>query len=188
MNVRHGHSAMCGHFARVSEALRPLHEHMVSLILACPVLQADETSVRMLPSEEEGKAVTCRLRVRRTGLGPTMTAFHFSRDRSIGTAQSILGGCHGTVIRDGYAGFSGLSVDVACRWAHCRRWLVEAHCNHPELADRAIALIRGLHAIEAAAGAEAKADGAGNALTKSRRRHSSGPSPWRTSTSPTVAL
>ena len=50
MGVRHGRSAMCGHFARVSEALRPLHGHMVSLILACPVLHADETSVRMLPS------------------------------------------------------------------------------------------------------------------------------------------
>ena len=34
MGVRHGRSAMCGHLARVSEALRPLHDHMVSLILA----------------------------------------------------------------------------------------------------------------------------------------------------------
>ena len=150
MGVRYGRSAMCGHFARGSEALRPLHGHMVSLILACPVLHADETSVRMLPSEEEGRAVTCRIRVRRTGLGPPMTAFHFSRDRSMGTAQAILGDCHGTVIRDGCAGHGGLPADVAGCRAHCRRKFVEARGSHPELADRAIALIRGLHAIEAA--------------------------------------
>ena len=53
MGVRHGRSAMCGHFARVPEALRPPHGHMVSLILAGPVLHADETSVRMLPSEQK---------------------------------------------------------------------------------------------------------------------------------------
>ena len=79
-----------------------------------------------------------------------MTAFHFSRDRSMGTAQAILGDYHGTVIRDGCAGHGGLPADVACRRAHCRRKFVEARGNHPELADRAIALIRGLHAIEAA--------------------------------------
>lgn len=139
--IQFGRSAMCDYFSKASRALEPLYRRMAEQILACGILHADETSVRML---DAGGTRTSWIWARMTGLGPPLVAFHFATDRSKGTAESILGDYHGTIIRDGYAGYDGLPADVACCWAHCRRKFFEAQGNHPARASEALALIREL--------------------------------------------
>ena len=83
MKIRYGRAAMGGRLAKVSRALAPLRRRMCQTVLECPVLHAGETHVAMLyPEAGRGRARTCWIWARRTGVGPPLTVFHFSRDRS----------------------------------------------------------------------------------------------------------
>ena len=150
MKIRYGRAAMSEQVARVSRALALLHRRMCQIVLECPVLHADETRVTMLdPEAGRGKARTCWIWARRTGVGPPLTVFHFSRDRSGETARNLLGDYKGTIIRDACAGYSTLQAEVAACWAHVRRKFFEAREGAGgESARRALDIIRNLYHAE----------------------------------------
>ena len=169
MGVGFGRSAMCLYFTKVSEAVRPLYDAMAAEVMGCEILHADETRVPML-EPGSGKTRTCWIWVRKTGVGPPLTVFHFSRDRSKGTAEALLGDYDGTIVRDGYAAYGDLPAEAAGCWAHCRRKFFEAKENHPEYACRALELVRLLYRHEALAKEAALAKDGETALFKQRSR------------------
>ena len=169
MGIEFGRSAMCAYFAKVSEAVRPLYDAMAGKVMGCEVLHADETRVQML-DPGAGKTRQCWIWVRKTGVGPPLTVFHFSPDRSKGTAESLLGDYRGTIIRDGYAAYGDLPAEAAGCWAHCRRKFFEAQDNHPAHAARALEMVRRLYAHERDARDAAEAREGETALYKQRRR------------------
>lgn len=169
MGIQFGRSAMCDAFAKVSDALKPLYDRLVFLVMLCEILHADETHVDML-DPGTGRAKCCWIWVRKTGLGPPMTVFYFSLDRSTDTAVEILGDYRGTILRDGYIVYGNLPADAAGCWAHCRRKFFEAQSNHPEYAMKALELIRALYANEAEARSMAELRSGETALFKERAR------------------
>ena len=169
MGVEYGRSAMCVHFANVSEALMPLFKAMEGEVMNCGILHADETHVAML-EPGSGKARCTWIWVRRTGLGPPLTVFHFALDRSKATANGLLGDFGGTLIRDGYAAYGDLPAEAAGCWAHCRRKFFEARDSHPEYAASALELVKRLYAHERQARQDADAKGGETALFKTRKR------------------
>jgi len=158
---------MCDYFIKTSNALDLLFKEMVRLVMACDILHADETSVRML---HQGKTKTCWIWVRKTGLGPPLTVFHFAQDRSKATAHELPGDYEGTILRDGYAAYNDLPAEAAGCWAHCRRKFFDAQDNSPEYAQRALELVRQLYALERQAKEEAALKDSEMALFKIRKR------------------
>ena len=138
-------SVMCDWFGKVAHALERLYNLLVRRILVCPVIHADETSLRM---QFPGGTKTCWMWVRKTGVGTPMTAFYFAEDRSAKTAREILGSYRGTIIRDGYAAYDNLPAEAAGCWAHARRKFFEAKKNHQEYANRVLNLIHRLYEYE----------------------------------------
>ena len=168
MGIEFGRSAMCTYFSKVSAALEPLYKVLAAEIMDCEILHADETRVRML-DPKAGKTKTCWIWVRKTGLGPPLTVFHFSQDRSKETANRLLGNYEGTVISDRYAAYGDLPAESAGCWAHCRRHFFDAQSNHPEYASRALALVRLLYRNEKYAKDAAAEKTSDTALFKQRK-------------------
>ena len=110
LGIEFGRSCMCTYFARASAALEPLYKALADEIMDCEILHADETHVQML-EPKAGKTKTCWIWVRKTGLGPPLTVFHFSQDRSKETASRLLGNYEGTVISDRYAAYGDLPAE-----------------------------------------------------------------------------
>ena len=100
-----------------------------------------------------------------TGCGPSLAAFHFAPSRSREVAELLLGDYSGTVIRDSYTGYETLeNCDVACCWAHARRYFVTAFDNGFGKAEEPLKLIRALYRIECEAKRKAEAKGTETAL------------------------
>ena len=100
-----------------------------------------------------------------TGCGPSLAAFHFAPSRSREVAELLLGDYSGTVIRDSYTGYETLeNCDVACCWAHARRYFVTAFDNGFGKAEEPLKLIRALYRIECEAKRKAEAEGTETAL------------------------
>lgn len=80
--------------------------------------------------------------------------FDLSVGRSNESPQAFLRGFKGFLHADGYSGYDAIyqagTTHVGC-WAHARRYFFEAKLSSPELAHEALARIRTLYAIEAAA-------------------------------------
>ena len=167
IGISFGRSAMCDYFIKASNALAPLFDEMTRMVMACEILHADETTVKML---YQGKTKTCWIWVRKTGLGPPMTVFHFAQDRSKATAHKILGNYEGTILRDGCPSYNDLPAEAAGCWAHCRRKFFDAQDNSPEYAHRALELIRQLYLLERQAKEEAVKKDGETALFKMRKR------------------
>lgn len=107
----------------------------------------------------------CRL----TGIGPPLIAFHFSPSRSQDVAESLFGDYSGTIIRDSYIGYDKLECDVACCWAHVRRYLVEAFDNGYLKVEPLLKLVRNLYQIEREAKECAEKKGTETALFQERK-------------------
>ena len=168
MGIEFGRSAMCTYFAKVSAALEPLCKVLADEIMNCEILHADETRVPML-DPKAGKTKTCWIWVRKTGLGPPLTVFHFSQDRSKETAGRLLGNYEGTIISDRYVAYGDLPAESAGCWAHCRRHFFDAQSNHPEYASRALDLVRLLYRNEKYAKDAAMEKTSDTALFKQRK-------------------
>lgn len=103
-------------YKRTADALQPLYERMVDRIMQCDILHVDETFIKQLVKGAK-KCKQAYLWCRLTGVGPPMTAYHFSPSRSRDVAESLLGDYSGTIIRDSYVAYEKLDCEVACCWA-----------------------------------------------------------------------
>ena len=130
------------------------------------------TRVQVL--EEPGKRAQSQsyMRVQRGGPpGGEAVLFTYDPSRSAAVPERLLGDYGGALMSDGYEAYRRVArvkgIDHLCCWAHARRKFVEAKKAQPKgksgKADRAIALIGKLYAVE-------RANRASDAVTRHRDR------------------
>ena len=155
-------STLCNWVGRACWWLAPLHELVLSTVLASPKVFADDTTLPVL-DPGRGRTKTGRLWCYAVdnrpwcGPGHPAAAYVYSEDRKGEHPQTHLRGFHGLLQVDGYAGFAGLvrgstsdAPQLAFCWAHARRKFYDIHvATKSPLAEEALRRIAELYAIEA---------------------------------------
>ncbi|MGH8144323.1 MAG: IS66 family transposase [Steroidobacteraceae bacterium] len=164
-------STLCNWVGRACWWLAPLHELVLSTVLASPKLFADDTTLPVL-DPGRGRTKTGRLWCYAVdnrpwcGPGHPAAAYVYSEDRKGEHPQTHLRGFRGLLQVDGYAGFAGLArgetgdvPQLAFCWAHVRRkfYDIDVATKHAPghstrgspLAEEALRRIAELYAVEA---------------------------------------
>ena len=155
-------STLCNWVGRACWWLAPLHELLLSTVLASPKVFADDTTLPVL-DPGRGRTKTGRLWCYAVdnrpwcGPGHPVAAYVYSEDRKSEHPQTHLRGFHGLLQVDGYAGFGSLvraeagdAPQLAFCWAHVRRKFYDIHvATQSPLAEEALRRIAQLYAIEA---------------------------------------
>jgi transposase len=128
--------------------LAPVHEALHSYILGQPVIGADETFWRLMEGNGDNKRWQTWAVV-----APNAVSYRILDSRSAEAANSVLGGFSGTLLVDGYSGYSALKkrgghFELAHCWAHVRRKFVEAQEVAPGPCGQVLDLIGELYAVE----------------------------------------
>ena len=147
LGISFGRSLMCEYFKKTAEALKTLWQSMEKLVMQSSVIHADETSVKML-KPGEGKTKNSWIWTRMSGVAPPLAVFNFELSRSTQIADKILGSYKGIIIRDAFSAYNNLPAQVACCWAHARRYFCEAQDNDHENAIIALAKISLIYKVE----------------------------------------
>ena len=155
-------------YKRTADALLPLYERMVDRIMQCDILHVDETFIKQMVKEAK-KCKQAYLWCRMTGVGPPMTAYHFSPSRSRDVAESLLGDYSGTIIRDSYAAYDKLDCEVACCWVHVRRRFLQVVDSGYTKAEVPLKMIQALYQIERVVKERAEKKGTDTALFHARK-------------------
>jgi transposase len=137
-------------FHRAAELLAPLVACLMHLIASSPVVQADETPLRVLAPKKTHRGYLWTF-LTRTAQGVWLIAYRFSLTRSGKTPKRVLGGTVGALVVDAYTGYNAVTVPkgrlrVGC-WSHTRRKFFEALSTTPE-AQQALDLILELYRVE----------------------------------------
>ena len=131
--------------------LRPVVLVMKGELLAGQFLQVDESPVRVMDPDVEGRCATGYLWVAGRPGGPVIFEFYPGRGKEY--AKKLIGDFKGRLQRDGYGVYGSLVnerpdlIPCGC-WSHCRRKFVEAVDELPKEAMGVIQHIRRLYAIE----------------------------------------
>jgi transposase len=154
-------STLCDWVGRACWWLAPLHELMMTAVLASPKIFADDTTLPVL-DPGRGKTKTGRLWCYAVdnrpwqGPGHPAAVYIYSDDRKGVHPAEHLKGYGGLLQVDGYAGFAGLVTDpageapqLAFCWAHTRRKLYDVFvATKSPIAEEALQRIAALYAIE----------------------------------------
>lgn len=136
-------STMTDLFHRNAELLAPLSARLLERVAQSDIVQADETSIKMLGTTKRAYLWTFN--------SEQLIAYRFSADRSGKTPRDVLGGTHGTLVVDGYTGYNRVTAvdgrERAGCLAHARRKLFVAMESVPE-AKVALGLIREIYVVE----------------------------------------
>ena len=109
--------------------LKPLYKHMKQQLLAQSVIHADETVVQVLKEDNKPATSESRMWLYASGERSAMPVriFEYQPDRSGKRPESVLKGCTGCLVTDGYAGYNLVQKGTHCGcWAHARRKWREA--------------------------------------------------------------
>ena len=136
-------STMTDLLHRHAELLSPLSTRLLARVAASDIVQADETSIKMLGSTKRAYIWTF--------LSDKLIAYRFSPSRSGKTPNEVLGGTTGMLVVDMYTGYNhvtkvGGRKRAACL-AHARRKLFMALASAPE-AQEALEMIRDIYVVE----------------------------------------
>jgi transposase len=154
-------STLCNWVGRACWWLEPLHELILSTVLASPKVVADDTTLPVL-DPGRGRTKTGRLWCYATdnrpwaGPGYPAAAYIYSEDRKGEHPASHLHGYQGLLQVDGYAGFGRVVRDagnkppqLAFCWAHARRKFYDVHvATKSPIALEALQRIAALYASE----------------------------------------
>ncbi len=137
-------------FLRVADKLSPIYDVLVEQVRQADIVLADETPLKLMSHDKRGY-IWCFL-------GDGAVIYRFADNRSAHTPIDVLGTTPGTLLTDGYSGYSPLAkqgrrVRAACL-AHIRRKFHEALATSPT-AQVALDLILEVYRVEA----EIRADG-----------------------------
>lgn len=139
---------------KVSAQLEPLIGLIDQSIREGPVIQMDETPVKVLKLERTGKDGQGYMWLARGGASERPAVrYRFAPGRGNEHARSYLGDFSGFLQTDGYAGYDtalagSTIIHVGC-WAHARRKFVEADKASPSnLSKDAIGRIKKLYELE----------------------------------------
>jgi len=144
-------STLCDWIAVCVEELEPIVAELRRRIVAARIVQADETRIVVLENYNKKRRRQGWLWVYRSMPGETV--FDYRPTRAGDAPREFLADFEGTLQRDGYQGYSGLSpgvTHVGC-WAHARRKFNEAKDSSPVEAGAALRLIGKLYALEKSA-------------------------------------
>jgi transposase len=138
-------STLTALFHQAADALQPLVVRLLDLVRHAPVVNADETTVKVQQAE------VCRTGYMWTFRADSLISYVFAPSRSGETPEKILGGTSGALVVDGYSGYNKVTavegrLRVGC-WAHVRRKFYDALEQSPEAKD-AIHIILGLYRVE----------------------------------------
>jgi len=126
----------CRWMVRLAKALTPLTDLMRALALQSPVVQADETPVKMLVPGQ-GKTTTTYLWAVLGDRQHPYTTFSFTENRSRAGPAEFFADFEGTLVSDAYIGYELLSfhsqgqIRIAGCHAHARRKFEELHALGP---------------------------------------------------------
>ncbi|HSW33692.1 MAG TPA: IS66 family transposase [Steroidobacteraceae bacterium] len=133
----------------IADSFSAVIEAMKKKILKGPIVQSDDTKIRVLGGPEGSYAgyLWCY-----GGLHDEVV-FDFTEGRGREGPLRFLDGYQGYLQVDAYAGYDavfarGHVVEVAC-WAHARRKIFEARTTDPKHADPLLGMIAALYAVEA---------------------------------------
>ena len=140
-------------FHRGAELLAPLSQRLLELVAAQPVVQGDETVIRVQAKKKcrKGYLWTFLATVLIAGRRVELIGYRFSPSRSGDTPVEVLGGTQGTLVVDAYTGYNAVTmpdgrVRAGCL-AHARRRFFDALGTAPE-AQEALDLIREIYRVE----------------------------------------
>jgi transposase len=130
-------------FHRHAELLAPLSARLLARVAESEVVQADETSIKMLGTTKRAYVWTF--------LSDNLIAYRFSASRSGKTPSEVLGGTRGTLVVDMYTGYNHVTTvggrERAACLAHARRKLFEARDSAPQV-EEALKIIRDVYLVE----------------------------------------
>jgi len=142
-------------------ALQPLANRIGERVRAAPIVQTDDTGIRVLDRDHPGK-------IKRGILWPyvaeqRLAAFVYTPTREGKFPKAWLEGYRGYLQVDGYSGYDALfqgeacpRIEVGC-FAHARRYFVRALDAGDDRALEPIAWVQGLYRVESEAQREALA-------------------------------
>lgn len=161
-----GRSLMSNWTMDIGELLVPLYSRSVERVMSSLVVHADETAARVL---DKGKCRRCYIWVRKTGVGPPLTVFHYAAKRNQETALELMGDYLGTYVSDACSAYDLLpGIRSAC-WAHARRKFYEVPAVDDPGRLEALSLIRQMYLNERLAVDTAARSQAETALVKARK-------------------
>jgi transposase len=159
-------STLCDQMRACAEVLTPLYEAMCRRVTASFAVHTDDTALALLNPRRTAYAW-----VYVGDDANPYTVFDLTAGRQQEFPEKFLAGYRGYIHADGYAGYNPLyaagATHVGC-WAHVRRNYFEAKEGDPAKAHEALAHIRALYAVEAAA---KEKNLAGAALAAYRQEH-----------------
>lgn len=172
-------STLAGWCGGAMRTLAPLVDLLRAEVLACDLLHADDTPVRVLDRSKAGGDLGKAVKEGRiwayvrdprpwAGTAPPAVAYHFSPDRKGEHPREHLKASRGILQADAYAGFKELYLadkdgkvqfrEAAC-WAHLRRDFFDVEkATGSELAREALERIGALYDIEARVSGRAAAE------------------------------
>ncbi len=123
-------ATLCNWAMQVAEKCEPLLEMLYKKMLSGPLINADETTLKVLKEPNKSKNSKSYMWVFRGGPPDRpCLIYHYNAGRAGAVASSFLGDYKGCVQTDGYAGYDFLDAKegithIGC-WAHARRKFVE---------------------------------------------------------------
>jgi transposase len=144
LSIPMARSTLTDLFHRAAEKLQPLWKRLLAIIAASEIVQADETSLKMQRPNKRGFVWTF--------LADDLIAYRFADSRSGDTPLQVLGGTSGTLVVDGYTGYSRVTDvdgrDRAGCLAHVRRKIFDALSSAPTEARHGLELILEVYRVE----------------------------------------
>jgi transposase len=117
-------STLASLFHKCAELLTPLYDRLCKVVAAVPIVQADETHIKVLEKVKTRQAWIW------TFNAEELVVYRFSASRSGETPVQVLGSSTGTLVVDGYTGYNQVTTPqgrtrCGCL-AHLRRKLFDA--------------------------------------------------------------
>lgn len=147
---------MAAWMIKCAAALDLLYELLRDILLRQPVIQADETTLKVIKEDKS----TCYMWLYCSGADspkpnnplPNIVLYDYQPSRSGKCAGEFLNGFRGYLQVDGYAGYEQTLATLVGCWAHVRRKFMEAKQAQPKgksgKADMALNQIQQLYRIE----------------------------------------
>ncbi len=141
---------------KCAHLLQPLYDRLHELILTQPVIQADETTLKVIKEDKS----TCYMWLYCSGGDslhpdnpiPNIVLYDYQRSRSGQCAVDFLQGYNHYLQVDGYVGYEQTQATLVGCWAHARRKFMEAKQSQPKgksgKADMALNQIQKLYGLE----------------------------------------
>jgi transposase len=151
-------SSQVGLLDAAADLIRPLTDHMKSLLIDSDVIGMDDTPVRLQDTRLPGKMRTARVWLARGRDQAPYNVFFFHESRQRDGPSKFLKDYSGWVtvdaygVNDGVYLGSGGRIRASCCHTHARRKFESALSNDPKRASRALAFYRQLYDIEDRAG------------------------------------